>query len=210
MTHTHQTLGHTMSESIRTHEQPPAPNLAARTGRWSAAHWKIATFGWLGFVAVAFVVGNAVGMHALSQSDSGNGESGRASKTLAGAGFKQPASETILVQSRQHGVADSEFRSVIGELVDSISKTTYVADVHSPLNTRGQTSKDRHSAIIRFEIVGKTETAKTRVKPALDAVAAAQREHPDFSIQEAGDASADRALSQTLSNDFKRAERLAP
>ena len=26
-------------------------NLAARMGRWSAAHWKTATFGWLAFVA---------------------------------------------------------------------------------------------------------------------------------------------------------------
>ena len=28
-------------------------NLAAEAGRWSAAHWKTATFGWLGFVVVA-------------------------------------------------------------------------------------------------------------------------------------------------------------
>jgi uncharacterized membrane protein YdfJ with MMPL/SSD domain len=186
-----------------------APNFAARAGRWSAAHWKIATFGWLGFVAVAFVAGNAIGLQALSQSDSGNGESGRASQTLARAGFKQPASETVLVQRAESDVGDSAFRSVIRELVGSISGTRYVTDVHSPLDTPGQTSKDGHSAIIRFEIAGKTETAKTRVKPALDAVAAAQRAHPDFSIQEAGDASADRALSQTLSADFKRAERLA-
>ena len=32
-------------------------NLAARTGRWSARHWKTATFGWLAFVLVAFGLG---------------------------------------------------------------------------------------------------------------------------------------------------------
>ena len=32
-------------------------NLAARMGRWSAAHWKTATFGWLAFVVVAFALG---------------------------------------------------------------------------------------------------------------------------------------------------------
>src|SRR5437867_11143238 len=31
-------------------------NLAARMGRWSAGHWKTATFGWLAFVVVAFAV----------------------------------------------------------------------------------------------------------------------------------------------------------
>ncbi len=35
-------------------------NLAARTGRWSAAHWKTATFGWLALVLVAFAVGSQV------------------------------------------------------------------------------------------------------------------------------------------------------
>ena len=184
-------------------------NFAARAGRWSAAHWKLATFGWLGFVVAALVLGGGVGMHALSQSDSGNGESGRASQTLAGAGFKQPASETVLIQSKTQVVGDAGFRTVIAAVVRSISNAPYAADVRSPLDTAGETSKDGHSAIVRFEIAGKTETAKSRVAPVLAAVAAAQRSHPDFSIQEAGDASADRALSQTLSNDFKRAERLA-
>jgi uncharacterized membrane protein YdfJ with MMPL/SSD domain len=186
-----------------------APNFAARAGRWSAAHWKTAAFGWLGFVAVAFLLGNAIGSHVLAQSDSGNGESGRASKTLAHAGFKQPASETVLVRQRQTLATDPAFRSVITELVRSLARTTHVTDVHSPLDTSGQISSDGHAAIVRFEIVGKTETAKDRVAPALAAVAKLQRAHPSFSIREAGDASADRALSQTLSSDFKRAERLA-
>ena len=32
-------------------------NLAAHMGRWSAGHWKTATFGWLALVVVAFAVG---------------------------------------------------------------------------------------------------------------------------------------------------------
>ena len=127
------TKGQTMSST--------APNFAARAGRWSAAHWKRAAFGWLGFVAVAFIVGNAIGTHVLTQSDSGNGESGRASKTLARAGFKQPASETVLIQGRHKLATDPAFRSVIAELVRSLAKTTHVTDVHSPLDTSGQISR---------------------------------------------------------------------
>src|SRR5207253_8559546 len=125
---------------------------------WSAAHWKIATFGWLGFVTVAFVLGNAVGSHRLALSDSGNGESGRASQTLAGAGFRQPAGETVLVQSRRLTATDAAFRLVVGGLVSGISKAPHVTDVHTPFDTRGQISRDGRSAIIRFEIAGKTET----------------------------------------------------
>jgi hypothetical protein len=44
-------------------------NVAARAGRWSAAHWKTATFGWLALVAAAGMIGNAVGNVSLSNSD---------------------------------------------------------------------------------------------------------------------------------------------
>ena len=140
----------------------PAPNLAARAGRWSAAHWKTATFGWLGFVAVALLLGNAIGSHVLTQSNSGNGESGRASMTLAHAGFKQPASETVLVQARREVATDPAFRIVIAELVRNLAKTTYVTDVHSPLDTRGQISRNGHAAIVRFERPTRWETATGR------------------------------------------------
>jgi uncharacterized membrane protein YdfJ with MMPL/SSD domain len=186
-----------------------APNIAARAGRWSAAHWKTATVGWLGFVAVAVALGGAVGTHALAQSESGNGESGGAAKTLARAGFEQPASETVLVQNRRQTSGERPFRAAIDDVVRGLSRVQHVADVRSPFDTKGQISKDRHSAIVRFQITGKPATANRRVKPALAAVDRVSAAHPGFLIQEAGDASADRALSRTLSNDFNRAERLA-
>ena len=39
----------------------PSRNLAARMGRWSASHWKTATFGWLALVVAVVAVGGAVG-----------------------------------------------------------------------------------------------------------------------------------------------------
>jgi uncharacterized membrane protein YdfJ with MMPL/SSD domain len=194
-------------------ESPDAANFAARAGRWSAAHWKTAAFGWLAFVAAAFLLGTAGGTRSLAQSDSGNGESGHAQQVLAHAGFKQPASETALIQNTKLRVSDRAFRAVITDLVRGISKAKGVANVRSPLDStihsKGQIAKDGHSAIVLFDITGKAETADKRVTAALGAVAAVQHAHPRFYIQEAGDASATRALSKTLSNDFKRAEQLA-
>jgi len=74
-------------------------NLAARMGAWSAAHWKTATFGWLAFVAVAFLIGNMVGTKNIDPNTSGPGQSGRMDRILD-AGFKLPANESVLVQSR--------------------------------------------------------------------------------------------------------------
>src|SRR5215207_10006960 len=61
-------------------------NLAARMGRWRAAHWRAATFGWLAFVVVAFGLGGIVGMKNIDPNTAGPGESGRADRILD-AGF---------------------------------------------------------------------------------------------------------------------------
>src|SRR4051795_3660662 len=84
-------------------------NLAARAGRWSANHRKTAIWGWLAFVLVALVLGSAAGTKTISDSNDGNGESGRAEKTLAHA-FPQEASETVLVQSRALQASDPAFQ----------------------------------------------------------------------------------------------------
>ena len=86
-------------------------NLAARMGRWSAAHWKTATFGWLAFVLVAFGLGGMVGTRNID-SNSGPGESGRMNRILE-AGFEQPASENVLIQSRSHRVGTPAFDAAI-------------------------------------------------------------------------------------------------
>ena len=46
------------------------PNLAARVGRWSAAHWKTATFGWLALVLLAFAA-RQPGRHKAGRPDQG-------------------------------------------------------------------------------------------------------------------------------------------
>ena len=62
-------------------------NLAARVGRWSAAHWKTATFGWLALVLLVFAVGSQVGTKQADPNRAGPGESGRMDRVLD-AGFK--------------------------------------------------------------------------------------------------------------------------
>ena len=83
---------------------PQQHGLAARMGRWSATHWKTATFGWLAFVVVAFALGGLVGTKNVD-SNAGPGESGRMQKILD-AGFKQPAGESVLIESRSARVGD--------------------------------------------------------------------------------------------------------
>jgi hypothetical protein len=107
-------------------------NLAARMGRWSADHWKTATFGWLALVVAAVALGGMVGTTSIDQSTSGPGESGRMDRILE-AGFKQPAAENILIQSRSARVGTAAFDSAIADVVAEISKVPDVQSVRSPL-----------------------------------------------------------------------------
>ena len=188
-------------------------NLAGRAGRWSAAHWKTAFFGWLIFVFVAVFLGNAIGTNKLLDSNAGDGESGRAQKILGSGDFKQPASESVLVQSQSHTAHDPQFRAVIDDVVGRLQQVSEATAIVSPLaavsKSQGQISKDGHSALVRFEIKGKEEDAPDHVQGALGAVAAAQKANPSFVVEEFGDASARKALNKTLGEDFKRAEKLA-
>src|SRR3954465_6302932 len=94
-------------------------NVAARMGRWSARHRKVAIFGWLGLVGVAVLVGKAGGTTELKQNDAIPGESGRATR-LIDAEFAPKASETVLVQSATLTADDAAFRVAVSAVVRSV------------------------------------------------------------------------------------------
>ena len=175
-------------------------NIAARAGRWSAAHWKTATFAWIAFVAAAVALGSVAGTKQLTDAEGSQGETARAQRILAGAGFDNSAGEQVLVQSKgaaRPGAAAASVESMLRARRD-------VKKVQAPVR-----SKDGRSSLIAFEIRGNGDTADKRVQPVLDAVAAEQRAHPGFTIEELGDASANRALNATIGKDFSRAEKLS-
>src|SRR6185503_918564 len=136
-------------------EPTPSRNLAAHMGRWSAAHWKTATFGWLAFVVLAFGLGGAVGMRNIDPNAAGPGESGRVDRILD-AGFKQPAGESVLIQSRTLSTGDPAFAAAIRDVVASVSKLHAVRHVRSPLApaNAAQIARNGHAALVEFDIRG--------------------------------------------------------
>ena len=181
-------------------------NLAARMGRWSADHWKTATFGWLALVVAAVALGGMVGTTSIDPSTSGPGESGRMDRILE-AGFKQPAAENVLIQSRSARVGTAAFDSAIADVVAEISKVPDVQSVRSPLaaDNADLISKDGHSALVQFEIRGEKDKAVDAIGPVLDGVAVAQHDHPGFAIGEFGDASAQKGVETAYADDLGKA-----
>jgi uncharacterized membrane protein YdfJ with MMPL/SSD domain len=181
-------------------------NLAARMGRWSAGHWKAATFGWLALVLAAIAVGGLVGTKNIDPNTSGPGESGRMDRILD-AGFKQPASESVLIQSRSVGAGAPAFDAAVKDVVARVSKVAAVENVRSPLDpaNAGQISKDRHAALVEFDIRGDKDKAGDKIDPVLETVADAQHAHPGFFIGEFGDASSVKAVDTAFANDLASA-----
>ena len=185
-------------------------NLAARMGRWSADHWKTATFGWLAFVLLAFALGGMAGTKTIDANAPGPGESGRMDAILD-EGFKQPAGESVLVQSRTHRVSDPAFTEVIDDVVGRIETLDVVRNVRSPLDPENasQIAPNEHTALVEFEIRGDPDDAVDKIGPVLDRVAVAQQVHPDFFIGEFGDASAVDAVETAYADDLEKAGQLS-
>ena len=181
-------------------------NLAARMGRWSASHWKTATFGWLAFVVAAVVVGGAVGTKKLGDSDGIPGESGRMEKILE-EGFQRPAGETVLIQSRTLTVDSPAFEAAVEDLTAGVAAVPVVVDVRSPLDPGNaeQIAADRHSALVRFDIRGDPETAVERIDPVIAAVDEARAAHPQLSFGSFGAATSELEIDESVGDDLERA-----
>jgi RND superfamily putative drug exporter len=182
-------------------------NLASRAGRWSAAHWKTATFGWIAFVVVAVAIGYAVGVVNLSDSEQGTGDTAKAQAILAQAGFKTPASESVLVKSPTLTANTPAFRATVHDVTAALRTMPQVTNLRT--GAAGQISKDGHAELVQFDMKGDIDTSLKRVQPLIDRVATLQKAHPAFTVAEFGFASANKELNDTVGKDFQKAETLS-
>jgi RND superfamily putative drug exporter len=180
-------------------------SIAAALGGWSARHRKTAVFGWLLFVVLATVVGGAVGQQGLTDAQSGVGSSAQALQILQNAGLSDPASEMVLVHSASETAGAAQFRTAVGAVISGVQGTGQTAPIQNPY-TAGLISKDGHSALVVFDVVGDPTKAADHAQPILDAVAKVRAQNPALRFDEFGDASGQKWLNQSLGNDFKRAE----
>jgi RND superfamily putative drug exporter len=167
-------------------------NLAGRAGRWSAAHWTTAAFGWIAFAVLAVILGNLVGPREMKDWQIANGESRRAAQILDSAGFKIPARESVLIQSRTTTIKDDTFSATVASLVQTLSLQKNVTNIVSPINhpTSGLVSVDGHSALVQFDVRGDAENADSKIAPIMKAVDQAQAGNPSVIVAEFGEASA--------------------
>jgi uncharacterized membrane protein YdfJ with MMPL/SSD domain len=179
-------------------------NLAARMGRWSASHRKTAILGWLAFVIASIVIGSAVGQKTIDQQSANVGQAHRADQVLKRAGFPQsgPLTEIVVVQSARATLGDPAFDAVLRDVRRTVAPFPQVQHLRSPLSGTGDdlVSRDRHTALLEWEMPGKLKAAEKRIDPLTRAVSRLAAAHPGFYVSEAGAVSSDTALTK-LFND---------
>jgi len=184
--------------------------LAGRLGYWSIEHRFKAILAWIALVLVA-IVASSTGERLLSQSGESAGDSAKAYRWLD-SGFRRHAPEEVLLQTRGgDGIRSASGRKAAAEVIDAVTATNRIQDLRNPFAPAngGQISKDGRSALVLFSIRGKADTASERVEPVVAAVERVADANPSLRIEQFGEASAGKALNDTVGKDFKRAEAIS-
>jgi putative drug exporter of the RND superfamily len=194
---------------------PERRPVVERIAGWSARHKKTAVFGWLALVAVLFVASQAFGSRNLPEYDPG--QAGQAERALhqAAPDFYGSARETVLIQARAPGKTfadDAGMRQAARQVAAALAaRPRSAANITSPLTPGARhsgrqslVSADGRSALVTFDVPGNASNQDQAVAADQQAVAAVQARHPDLLIAEAGDASINRAIDNSL--DFRQAE----
>ncbi len=179
-----------------------------RVAGWSARHRKTVVIGWLLLVVAAVLIGQRLGTGNVNNYDPG--QAGQAERVLDRPGVQQPDTESVLIQSRSPGAtfaADAELRQATRQVVTALRAVpASAADIASPFGPNGSRLVNGRSALVTFNVAGNPDSDDQAVVPALRAVAAVQARHPGLRVEEAGDASVDRAVSGSTDQDFRKAE----
>ncbi len=181
-------------------------NLAARMGRWSAAHRKTAIFGWLAFVLVALVLGSVVGSKSLEPADAEAGDAGRALQMIDDGGFADTADESVFVEHRSLQASSPEFKAVVDKVVAELSAADGVSRIRSPLDDPKLVSPGGHAVLVQYELSDTGSGAVERIEPILESVAAVEAANPGFTVDGFGSASGEKSVNDTIASDFQRAE----
>src|SRR2546429_7960898 len=161
-----------------------------RIGSWSVHHPRLTLAAWIGFVTACVVLGAISGTKTL---DNGAvGESARGYAIMNEPGLWGPPRDLAYLHAHRGPVPSTATRDVERRFREL------------GLAPELKQSPDGHSAVVVAEL-----GRQIRVEQIRAAVAAAARAHPELTIEETGDISADQARNRTVDRDLHRAELLA-
>jgi putative drug exporter of the RND superfamily len=176
--------------------EPPRP-VTVRIARWSATHpWRAIAM-WLVFVTASIAIGQASGLHSLTELDTAVGQSGRAARLLHDAGLVQPETENVLITPRAGHLDAAEARVAAASVQQRLRSLPEVAGVAAPV-----LSPDGAAVLLKATMRGDPDKASDHVGPLLAATAAVGRAHPALRVEQVGGASLDKAVNDQVGKDL--------
>jgi RND superfamily putative drug exporter len=178
-------------------------------GRWSASHWKTATFGWLAFVIAAVILGSNFGTTFLDPTDTNVGEAKKADQLIE-SGFpsnKDEQGEIVLIKSSKLKADDPAFVAVIKDVTKTVDSFPQVAKIQSPLQAahQDQVSDDKHAVMVTFQPKGTYDEAALYIDKIDAAVEKAHQRHPGFFVDEMGSVSTEKAIDGAFASMLAKA-----
>jgi RND superfamily putative drug exporter len=189
-----------------------------RLALWSTRHRKSVIIGWF-LLVIAITLGSGfVGKHAISES-SQPGDSGKAAALIDRAfPIKPPSGETLIFDNPNLTVDDPAYKATVDDVVtrlqalertDKVTGTTVktIGAIESYYTTgdASRVTPDKHTLLLATELTGDPVDAPTYVKPMMDTVIQAQKDHPDFTILQSGGASVGTSYEKIIAQDFGKA-----
>jgi uncharacterized membrane protein YdfJ with MMPL/SSD domain len=194
----------TQEEDEMRRRRPRIKGIAARAGHWSATHRKQAIGLWIAFVVVALIAGGAVGQRSLTDAETEVGETRTAELALEDRGLDDPAAESVLIQGKSGTGTSQELEAAAADVRRELESSGQVAKVDP-----AQPSAEGRALLVNADLKGDPDEAEDKADAIFAAVDSAQRANPGMQIGVAGDATADKQLSESLESDFAQAEKLS-
>src|SRR5262245_50070284 len=178
-------------------------------GRWSASHWKTATFGWLAFVIAAVILGSNFGTTFLDTTDTNVGEAKKADQLIE-SGFpsaKDEQGEIVLIKSSKLKADDPAFVAVINDVTKTVDSFPQVAKIQSPLQAahKDQVSDDGHAVMVTYKPKGTYDEAVLYIDKINAAVEKAEQRHPGFYVGEIGSVTTTKATDGAFASMLAKA-----
>ncbi|MFD0522856.1 MMPL family transporter [Paractinoplanes durhamensis] len=179
--------------------------MTVRMARWSAEHpWRAIAL-WVVFVAVCFVGGNAAGTREATAQDDAIGEAGQAYVMIEDGKFAdEPAVDNVLITAPSGRLDQAKAQAAAKDAATRLGTVAGVAKVGEPIP-----ATDGTALLVPITMSGDPDTASDRVEPLRAATAEVQKAHPDLRIEQVGGPSINKALDDTLGDDFQKAEILS-
>jgi RND superfamily putative drug exporter len=177
------------------------PMLTVRIARWSAEHPWRAIGAWLVFVAICIGAGQVAGTRQADFDDNPKGELATYQSIVDEAGFQQPSTENVLITAKDGSLDKGHAMAAADDVRAKMSALGGVSKVSEPVPSPKGTA-----VLVNVELKGAADTADERIQPLLDTTAGVQKGYPDLRVEEVGGASLNKALSETLGQDFQKAE----